>query len=259
MPSAITFLLLAAACLSVPPKASRREAERPRGSHNGLWVLVGVFAGCLVFFSFGSITLALAIIIVGVCATWYIRDVLAAGSRRRGQRAVAAFLSVTTADLRAGATLAGAWSRGVEMLPDTAPPHIRQPLAAASVLARRGGSIHSALADADPELKSLGELARLSEQHGIALAGLLEQAANRLDTLRRHTQETAASLQGPQATALVLTCLPLAGIGMGSAMGADPLGFLLGGGLGGVLLVVGTALSCGGFAWSRLIIRKAAP
>ncbi len=34
-------------------------------------------------------------------------------------------------------------------------------------------------------------------------------------------------------------------------MGADSLSFLLGGGLGGLLLDVGVALACAGFAWSR--------
>jgi len=50
-----------------------------------------------------------------------------------------------------------------------------------------------------------------------------------------------------------------AGIAMGGAMGANSLGFLLGGGVGGILLVIGVGLACGGFAWSRVIIRKAAP
>ena len=80
-----------------------------------------------------------------------------------------------------------------------------------------------------------------------------------MDALRRHHQSTAAGLQGPQATATVLVCLPIAGIAMGGAMGANSLGFLLGGGLGGILLVIGVGLACGGFAWSRVIIRKAAP
>ena len=88
-----------------------------------------------------------------------------------------------------------------------------------------------------------------------ARGGLISK---RLDASRRHQQSTAASLQGPQATATVLACLPIAGIAMGGAMGANSLGFLLGGGLGGILLVVGVALACGGFAWSRVIIRKAA-
>lgn len=103
----------------------------------------------------------------------------------------------------------------------------------------------------------LGHVIRLSSLHGVALAGLVEQAQSQLDAARRHAQSTESSLQGPQATALILACLPLAGIAMGGAMGADSLGLLLGGGLGGLLLVIGVGLACGGFAWSRYILRSA--
>jgi len=125
----------------------------------------------------------------------------------------------------------------------------------------RGAPPHVALsgAHADAELTRLGHLLELSTQHGIGVASLFEQAQSRMDALRRHHQSTAAGLQGPQATATVLACLPIAGIAMGGAMGANSLGFLLGGGLGGILLVIGVGLACGGFAWSRVIIRKAAP
>jgi len=87
----------------------------------------------------------------------------------------------------------------------------------------------------------------------------VEQARLRLDARLRHRAATTATLQGPQATAVILTLLPLAGVGMGTAMGADPVGFLTGGGLGGILLVTGTTLAAGGFLWSRHIIGRAAP
>ena len=45
---------------------------------------------------------------------------------------------------------------------------------------------------------------------------------------------------------------------MGTIMGANPVGFLLGGGIGGVLLVIGVALACTGFSWSRILIANAA-
>ena len=44
---------------------------------------------------------------------------------------------------------------------------------------------------------------------------------------------------------------------MGAAMGASPLALLTGGGIGGVLLVAGTALVCAGVLVSRRIIEGA--
>ena len=55
----------------------------------------------------------------------------------------------------------------------------------------------------------------------------------------------------------MLALLPFAGLLMGAAMGANPLALLTGGGLGGVLLTVGTALVCAGVIVSQLIIQGA--
>src|SRR5699024_5165621 len=94
-------------------------------------------------------------------------------------------------------------------------------------------------------------------KHGIPLSDVFEQAHNHIEARKRHRAATKASLQGPQATAIVLTLLPLAGIFMGTIMGANPVGFLLGGGIGGVLLVIGVALACAGFSWSRTRVANA--
>lgn len=57
---------------------------------------------------------------------------------------------------------------------------------------------------------------------------------------------------------MILAVLPAAGLLLGSAMGANPIDFLLHTGLGGILLVMGVGLTCGGFVWSRKIIEAAA-
>ena len=76
--------------------------------------------------------------------------------------------------------------------------------------------------------------------------------------MRAELAATRAALAGPQTTAVVLALLPLAGVLMGTAMGANPVAFLAGGGLGGVLLTVGTALVCAGVVVSQRIIQGAA-
>ena len=98
---------------------------------------------------------------------------------------------------------------------------------------------------------------RLSEHHGVPLSdladGLREDAVGR----HAHRSSVSASLAGPRATMMILAALPLLGIGMGQALGATPVSFLLSGGLGGWVLLVGTGLACAGVLWSQQILAKA--
>ncbi len=256
----MTFLLLTGAALVMqPPVARRLQPGNARTRPAGLLVVPVVFCGGLGCYVFGRVSVAVAVLFVVVCAVWYIRDVNQARQARRGREHLATFLGTVAADLRAGATTAGALQRGVNSVPAECPAAVRLPLQTAAGMAAHGGHIHAPLVEAaDPAVVRLGHVIRMSTAHGVALANLIEQAQAQLDAARRHAKSTESSLQGPQATALILACLPLAGIAMGGAMGADSLSFLLGGGLGGLLLDVGVALACAGFAWSRYILRRAA-
>ncbi|MFD4181263.1 hypothetical protein ACFWPB_09120, partial [Rhodococcus sp. NPDC058514] len=62
-----------------------------------------------------------------------------------------------------------------------------------------------------------------------------------------------AGLAGARATAAVLACLPVLGIALGQLMGAGPLRVLLSGGLGGLLLILGTLFVCAGLLWTDRI------
>ena len=57
---------------------------------------------------------------------------------------------------------------------------------------------------------------------------------------------SAAGMAGARATAVILAGLPLLGVGLGQLIGAKPVRFLLSGGVGGWLLVVGVTLACCG-------------
>ena len=109
------------------------------------------------------------------CVSWYAKDILAARAERRGRDGLAAYLGVVTADLRAGATLAGALARGVESLPATTPREVSAALESTATLAARGAPPHMALTDAEgdkalPEDSRLGHLLERSTYHGNALA-----------------------------------------------------------------------------------------
>ena len=108
-----------------------------------------------------------------------------------------------------------------------------------------------------PELKRLGALWAISASRGVPLAKLVTGLRDEVDHANRHRDATRAALAGPQTTAAVLAALPVAGMLMGAAMGASPLALLTGGGIGGVLLVAGTALVCAGVLVSRRIIEGA--
>jgi tight adherence protein B len=73
----------------------------------------------------------------------------------------------------------------------------------------------------------------------------------------RFSTRVDAGMAGARTTAAVLAGLPVLGIGLGQAIGADPLRFLLSGGAGGWLLVVGVVLACCGLLWSDRITGRA--
>ena len=268
--SAVMALLCIAGAVLCPQPA--RSLSRPRitvahdhsspAEGRGVAVLAAVFFVVFGFLIIGRLSIVVAVAIVVATTGLSLRALVASRKRRKEEQALIVYLGAVSSDLRAGASLPLALGRAVTTLeetgPGTAPSTMCAQLRTAAVVAERGGSFAHGLKGTTKNLAAFGALCAMGERHGIGLAGLFEQYQKRLEGNRRHRQATAASLQGPQTTAIVLTLLPLAGIAMGGAMGARPLGLLFGGGLGGILLVVGVGLSCAGFAWSQAVMRKAA-
>lgn len=86
---------------------------------------------------------------------------------------------------------------------------------------------------------------------GAPLAPSLASVAKALTTVEEVEQLVAGELAAPRMTGLVLAGLPVAGIGLGYAIGGDPVGFLLGSPLGWVCLLGGTTLTCAGLLWTE--------
>ena len=80
-----------------------------------------------------------------------------------------------------------------------------------------------------------------------------------VDSRTRFAAEVDARLAGPRATATVLAGLPVLGLLLGQAIGADPMRVLAGTAVGQTLLVVGTGLACAGVLWSARIVSAAVP
>lgn len=93
----------------------------------------------------------------------------------------------------------------------------------------------------------------LAQTHGLAIAALMQAAQRDIAERERFCGRVDAGMAGARATATILAGLPALGILLGHAIGAQPLRFLLSGGAGGWLLVVGTAFVCCGLLWSDRI------
>ncbi|MFJ9818803.1 type II secretion system F family protein [Streptomyces sp. NPDC101151] len=128
--------------------------------------------------------------------------------------------------------------------------------------ARFGGDAPGALAVAarQPGAEGLLGLAacwRVAVDQGAGLAAGLDRLEAALRAERDQRADLRAQLAGARATALLLAALPVLGLLLGSAMGADPLRVLLHSGAGLGCLVAGAVFEGAGMWWAARIVRGA--
>ncbi len=176
--------------------------------------------------------------------------------RERAVHAVTALCGAVVGELRAGrepgqALLAATRNVGGEL-----------GAAESAVLAaaRFGGDVPGALrqASAGPGLDGLAGMAacwRVAVDGGAGLAAGLARLESALRGERRRREELRAQLAGAWSTVAVLALLPVLGLGLGAALGADPLGVLLHSPGGLVCLMVGGLLEAAGLFWASRIVR----
>jgi tight adherence protein B len=97
----------------------------------------------------------------------------------------------------------------------------------------------------------------VAEQQGGALATALDRVASALRAQELARRRVALELAAPRATARLLAALPVLGVVIGSASGANPLGVLIGTPWGWGLLAAGLILDLAGLAWVDRIARVA--
>ena len=134
-------------------------------------------------------------------------------------------------------------------------------LAAAAADLRAGLPAGTALAglagDGDPlQLRATAAVV-LAERTGAPLAEVLERIEADARLADRARAAATAQTAGSRATAALLASLPLGGIGLGYAIGADPLAVLLRTPVGAACAGGAVALQFGGLAWVSRIIRGA--
>ena len=176
-------------------------------------------------------------------------------ARERG-RALEA-LAVVAGDLRAGRTAADALAAAASV----AVGGTGAVLATAASAARLGGDVPAALrggASAVPEaLRSLAACWAVCTVAGSGLATGVERLVDGLREAEAQRHAVDAELAGPRATALLLAGLPLAGVALAGALGADPLHVLLHTPAGVACLVGGLALDAAGLLWARRLVAGA--
>lgn len=252
------FLLAAAAAAAAPPPPAARVDTQParrRPAPRAIPAAVALVVAAALVVDRASLVFAASMAAAAAVHAVAARREAAVAARR--SQAAAAFLGHLATNLEAGAAPPVALARAADHLPADAPPELARDVARLKHHARTGAGVGAFTADT-PELARLGVLWALSATRGVPLARLAAAARDEIDLANRHRAATRAALAGPQTTAVVLALLPLAGVLMGTAMGANPVAFLAGGGLRGVLLTVGTALVCAGVVVSQRIIQGAA-
>ncbi|WP_434975379.1 type II secretion system F family protein [Streptomyces mesophilus] len=134
--------------------------------------------------------------------------------------------------------------------------------AAVLAAARFGGDVPAALREAacGPGAEGLAGLAacwQVAVDRGAGLAEGLDRLEAALRAERDQQADLVTKLAPARATALMLAVLPVVGLLMGTALGADPLGVLLHTPAGIACLVVGGALEGAGLWWTGRIVRRA--
>ncbi|MET9909573.1 type II secretion system F family protein [Streptomyces sp. NPDC006476] len=134
--------------------------------------------------------------------------------------------------------------------------------AAVLAAARFGGDVPDALSGAARQQGAEGLLGlaacwRVAVDQGAGLAAGLDRLEAALRAERDQRADLRAQLAGARSTALMLAGLPVLGLLLGTALGADPLHVLLHSGAGLGCLLIGGLLEGLGMWWALGIVRRA--
>ncbi|GHH26255.1 type II secretion system F family protein [Streptomyces lanatus] len=178
-------------------------------------------------------------------------------ARERRGRAVIALCASLAGEVRAGRQPGEALLRAAR---DSS--GLGEAQSAVLAAARFGGDVPGALASAARERGAEGLLGlaacwRVAVDQGAGLAAGLDRLEGALRAERDQRADLRAQLAGARSTVVMLAGLPVLGLLLGAAMGADPLYVLLHTGAGFGCLVVGGVLEGLGMWWAARIVRGA--
>lgn len=231
--------------------------ERARGRAGPWFRSVVVAAACLVGAALIAGPRGAAL---GLCLLILGGTVLGLWARRR-RRALEA--SRRAEVVHAGELIAGLLRVG--RVPTTALIEAAQDapvLAAAAAEHAAGGDAAPAFRreSGRPGCAGMAELAdawEVAVRTGASLVESVDAAAQRLADEGDVARVVATELASARLAGRMMAALPFAGLLIGYALGADPLGFLLGSPAGWVCLNVGVALACAGVWWIDTVAARA--
>ncbi|MFU8851688.1 type II secretion system F family protein [Micromonospora sp. SL1-18] len=142
--------------------------------------------------------------------------------------------------------------RRARQLADRARRHELDQLCDLAAGLRAGLPVGGAAVDGPHRIARLTRAAvRLADRTGAPLAELLERVEADARAADRGLAAAAAQAAGSRATAWLLAALPLGGIGLGYAIGVDPVAVLLHTTIGGGSALAAVALQIGGLLWAE--------
>lgn len=255
----LAALVLAAASLISPCSGRGRVSRRTTRTVAGRWVsggIAGLSAGLLVAVGTPALLLAAGMAIAGLVHGQRRRR--RAEHRRSEGQLVAAALEILIGELRVGAHPVRAFTVAAAESAGPAGESLRAVAARARLGADVVAGFRSAAARSEVPVYwlRLAVFWELAVQHGLPISVLMRAAHRDIVERQRFSARTQAALAGARATALILAGLPGLGVLGGQLIGADPLRFLFGRGMGGVFLVAGVGLIAAGLVWANRIIDR---
>lgn len=138
---------------------------------------------------------------------------------------------------------------------------LRAGLAAGSALAEAQLALRppTAFGAAAGVARRLEAAVAVAESSGAPLAGVLDQLDRHLRAAARSRAAAQAQSAGARASAGLLASLPLAGLGLGYAIGIDPFSVLFRTPLGAACLAGAVLLQLAGLLWSARLCRFEVP
>lgn len=253
----VSALALALALVIAPGHPRHRFGLRhPAGSRpRRAWLLTAVGAGAASIVAVVPPAVAGALAVVALTIAMRRRGTRGRARRAAEAAALQSALGVLVGELRVGAHPVVAFETAAAEVDGVVAASLRSVAARASLGADvaaglRSVAEHSTLAG---HWERLSVCWQLAQTQGLAIVALVRAAQRDIVERERFASRVTAGMAGARATAAILAGLPLLGVGLGQLIGAEPVRFLLSGGMGGWLLITGVTLACAGLWWSDRI------